>query len=238
MIKKLEWDSLFFNIPVYEIGEEFDSTKIVGELKSIQQNSVVQCKTNINCTRSIETLINNNFKIEDIGVVYSKTISNRSNELKLEFACENDEIKIHNIIHNIFTNTRFKDEYFGLNAPNKLYKYWVSAAINGQYDDCCIVSRDINDIVVGLVTVKKINNCIKIGLIAVDVDYQGTGIGRMLMQLVEMYAQRNNIKKIIVNTQYGNKASNNLYKSNGYIVDSIFYWLYLKVDNLSSDRVE
>jgi len=142
---------------------------------------------------------------------------------------EQDRKAIQKISQDAFSNTRFKDYYFGVSSANKIYKHWVSAAINGTHDDCCLVNRNMNGLIVGFVTVKKVDNYIKIGLIAVDSNHKRKGVAKELMRLVEIYAVQNNVDRIMVTTQCNNDAAKSLYRSLGYFICSEFYWLYLKV---------
>lgn len=228
MINKLDWDSSFFDIPIYSLDEKDIQNKDISAELSQLEESVVQCKLNIINSKSIETLVRFGFSIENTGVTYKKKIEN-FNEKKIELASIKDEKDILNIIKKSFINTRFKDRYFGGNSSTRLYSCWASAAIRGDYDDCCIVKKKKN-MVAGFVTVRKIKNYIRIGLIAVDVNYQKEGVGRELMQLVEAYAIKCDIKNIEVTTQYDNYTARKLYQSLGCYEDLVFLWLYIKLN--------
>ena len=85
--------------------------------------------------------------------------------------------------------------------------------------------------VIGFVTIRKIEDYIRIGLIAVDNNYQEEGVGRELMQSVEAYAIKHDIKDIEVTTQYDNSSARKLYQSLGYYEDLVFMWLYIKLNS-------
>jgi GNAT superfamily N-acetyltransferase len=229
MIKKLEWDSSFFNIPIYDLQSIDASNKDLLRALSKIKEGVVQCKLDIKKYKLLEMLIQNNFKIEDFGITYNKIPNNLSN-LKLDFAIEEDKEIIQNIASGRFDHTRFKDFYFGEKSAESLYNYWICAAIRKNYDDCCLVKKDKNGCIIGFVTVKKVENCLKVGLIAVDINHERKGIGKDLMRAAEAYALQHNIKRIIVTTQYNNLSARNMFKSMKYSVSSVFFWLYFKVD--------
>ena len=105
----------------------------------------------------------------------------------------------------------------------------MTAAIKGIYDNCCIIKKNKRGLIVGFVTVKKVADYLRVGLIAVDKKYKRKNIGGDLMGLVEMYASYNGINKIMVTTQYDNTPAIKLYNTMKYNVSSEFYWLYLKV---------
>ena len=233
MINYLLWDSSFFDIPIYELkDEDIVKVNLDKEIHSLSSGSLIQYKANIESLKLIEKLISHDFSVEDSGVTYEKTVDNKIlkfSDFRLELAKEQDIKVIQKILQDAFSNTRFKDYYFGVNSANKIYKHWVSAAINGTHDDCCLVNKNINGLIIGFVTVKKVDNYIKIGLIAVDNNYKRKGVARELMKLVEVYAVQNNVDRIMVTTQYNNNAAKSLYRSMGYGKSSEFFWLYCKI---------
>ena len=233
MINYLSWDSLFFGVSIYELKNEgVVKVHLDAEVNNLGSGDLIQCKINIENLKLIEKLTKYGFSIEDSGVTYEMTVDNkilkRSN-FRVELAVEQDRKVIQEIAQDAFSNTRFKDYYFGVNSANKIYKHWVSAAINGTHDDCCLVNKNINGLIIGFVTVKKVDNYIKIGLIAVDNNYKRKGVARELMKLVEVYAVQNNVDRIMVTTQYNNNAAKSLYRSMGYGKSSEFFWLYCKI---------
>ena len=233
MINYLLWDSSFFDIPIYELkDEDIVKANLDKEIHSLSSGSLIQYKANIESLKLIEKLISHDFSVEDSGVTYEKTVDNKIlkfSDFRLELAKEQDIKVIQKILQDAFPNTRFKDYYFGVNSANKIYKHWVSAAIKGVHDDCCLIKKNKDELIIGFATVKKVDNYIKIGLIAVDNNYKRKGIAKELMKLVEVYAVQNNVDRIMVTTQCNNNAAKSLYRSMGYGTFSEFYWLYFKV---------
>ena len=233
MINYLSWDSLFFGVSIYELkNEDVIKVHLDTEVNNLGSGDLIQCKINIENLKSIEKLTKYGFSIEDSGVTYEMTVDNKilkRSDFRVELAVEKDRKVIQKIAQDAFSGTRFKDTYFGVNSANKIYKHWVSAAINGTHDDCCLVNKNINGLIIGFVTVKKVDNYIKIGLIAVDNNYKRKGIAKELMKLVEVYAVQNNVDRIMVTTQYNNNAAKSLYRSMGYGKSSEFFWLYCKI---------
>ena len=70
----------------------------------------------------------------------------------------------------------------------------------------------------GFVTVQRDGNTAKIGLIAVNPNIQGKGIGTKLLQAAEYYAIKNNMDKMLIPTQKENISACSFYKKNGYSV--------------------
>ena len=228
MIKKLKWDSSFFNIPIYNLqSADINNRDLLSGLSKLKKG-VVQCKLNIKKYKLLELLIQNNFKIEEFSITYDQIPENLLN-VRLEIAREEDEGVIQRIATGRFSHTRFKDFYFGKKSAGKLYNHWIYAAIRKSYDDCCLVKKDKNGCIIGFVTAKKIGSYLKIGLIAVDVNHEGKGVGKELIKSVEAYALQNDIKRIKVTTQYNNLSARNMFQSMKYSTSSVFYWLYFKI---------
>ena len=74
------------------------------------------------------------------------------------------------------------------------------------------------DTINGFVTLQRDGNTAKIGLIAVNPNFQGKGIGTKLLQAAEYYAIKNNMDKMLIPTQKENILACNFYKKNGYSV--------------------
>jgi dTDP-4-amino-4,6-dideoxy-D-galactose acyltransferase len=233
MINHLSWDSLFFGVSIYELKhEDVDKANLDREVNNLDSGDLIQCKTNIENLKSIEKLTKYGFSIEDSGVTYEMAVDSKTlkhGHFRVELAVEQDRKVIQQIAQDAFFGTRFKDSYYGEDSANKIYKYWVSAAIKGTHDDCCLIKKNKDGLIVGFVTVKKVDNYIKIGLIAVDNNYQRKGIAKELMEFVEVYAVQNHVDLIMVTTQCNNNSAKRLYRSMGYSEFSEFFWLYFKV---------
>jgi len=118
-----------------------------------------------------------------------------------------------------FTTEQFKE----------LYRAWCTNSLNKQFADQTIGQFDEDNSLIGFVTIKIIDNCANVGLIAVDQKEQGKGVGQNLLQLAENYAIQNGCSSIRVPTQETNVQALKFYRKNGYKdikVESIYHlWL-------------
>ena len=93
--------------------------------------------------------------------------------------------------------------------------------------DVVFVHR-IDNQINGMITLKIEDNIAHIGLVAVDENAQGMGIGSMLIQAVEAYLQNNTtVRYLNVATQLVNKPACRLYEKNGFVVEqktNIYHW--------------
>ena len=87
--------------------------------------------------------------------------------------------------------------------------------MNKKFADNLYVYLEDNN-TVGFVTYKINNDFATIGLIAVNPNYQGRGIGGKLLKFVENKLIENNIKILLIPTQFQNEEACFFYKKHGY----------------------
>jgi len=212
-IKKLDWDSDFFNI---EIGELIN-------LNSNQNNNFYDLIY-------VKQLEDNEFEIEnylntfkETKIVFKKELSTSKESLSFDNSFDFDTRKIEaSLLYPLAFESgkysRFKlDDRFGNDKFEQLYKKWVDNSINKKFADK-IFYYLLEKEVVGFVTVKNSNDFSTIGLIAVDNNYQGRGIGKQLINIVENYCLELNINELRIPTQKENISACNFYKKLDYNV--------------------
>ena len=224
-MRRLEWDSAFFNLEIGEIENGDDLNKI-----NYSNFDLLYVKTN-------EEISLPNFRLnyEENKVVFEKHIT--------DFMDVSDKIKqfsktvynineIYDLAYESGKYSRFlKDNLFGESNFKKLYKEWVDNSIIKQFADD-ILLYFINNKVVGFVTFKKYKDYGKIGLIAVDKEHQGKGIGRQLINKVENTLYQEGIKILRIPTQLENTEACFFYKKVGYaIIENKPIKHYWKIDD-------
>ena len=118
-------------------------------------------------------------------------------------------------------HSRFRlDERFSSGKFEDMYKIWVENSINNKIADEIFVYC-IDDKICGFITIKITNDVGKIGLLAVDPEYQGLSIGKKLIKFCEAYCFNNEVKYLEVATQFRNDGANNFYTKCGFDVKEI-----------------
>lgn len=224
-MRRLEWDSTFFN---FEIGEIENS----GDIKkgNYEGFDLLYIKTNEEIN-----ILGYRLNYEENKVLFEKTITaltNMTDNIKQISESEYNINEIYDLAYESGKYSRFlKDNLFGESNFKKLYKEWVDNSITKKFADD-ILLYFINDKVVGFVTYKKHEDYGQIGLIAVDKRYQGKGIGRQLINKVENALYQEGIKKSRIPTQLQNKEACFFYKKIGYeIIESIPIKHYWKIND-------
>ena len=119
--------------------------------------------------------------------------------------------------------SRFKKDTLLAIHFERLYKTWIHKSISKVISDKVLVYK-LNKRILGFITLKEVDEYIRIGLIAVHDKYWGKGIGSSLLQAVS-YVYPN--KKNIVSTQKQNKGAIALYERNGFSLDKSQYVYHL-----------
>lgn len=212
-VKKLQWDSDFFNKAIGEITIENNCNKPI----FVNNFDLIYLKSKSDFYYEFENFIEN---FKEIKVIFEK-------KLTPNFVSENPNITTlsnitfdkHTLYQLAFESgkySRYKlDNNFDSDDFLKLYKKWVDNSINNTFADNILVYLFESEIV-GFVSYKKHNSYAKIGLIAINPNHQGKGIGRQLMQALENELQQIGIIFLQIPTQFSNDMACNFYNSIGY----------------------
>jgi len=225
MIKKLEWDSDFFG---YNVGQV-----IINADELINENALVTAAKKFKVVYVVsDTVVN--FKSEKLKLVDIKTTLIKTaliqedcfhNSLN-EYADEENG-KLQNLALQSGAYSRFKtDINFVNNEFEKLYIKWVNDSIDKINADLIIVFKDA-DGCKGFITLKYESDFSEIGLLAVDEQSRGKGIGLSLLCYANNITKNRGLKKMLVTTQFENQAAVRLYEKAGYKIFSKKYIYHL-----------
>lgn len=223
-VKKLEWDSDFFKKRIGEIlineanplisGNDFDLIYV----KSVE-NDIVEIE---------------NFKqtFFETKVVFAKKIAEKeqptdTNIISFSNTNTNEEI-LYNLAFESGKFSRFNlDENFSLKEFHDLYKKWIDNSINKQFSDDILVYKEGQN-TIGFVSYKVHDGYATIGLIAINPNEQGKGIGKKLIIAVENQLKSIGISQLHIPTQLGNEVACGFYTKLGYkIIEKLIikhYW--------------
>jgi dTDP-4-amino-4,6-dideoxy-D-galactose acyltransferase len=80
-------------------------------------------------------------------------------------------------------HSRFKNAIHLANHYERLYKTWIQKSIDGVIADKVLIYK-VGFKILGFITLKEINECVQIGLIAVHDNHMGKGIGSSLLRSI------------------------------------------------------
>jgi ribosomal protein S18 acetylase RimI-like enzyme len=211
MIKNLEWDSSFFNrriglldlnsgSPNFEDLDDWDLIYIISDEDFI-----------LDINKFINTY-------SETKVIFSKMIMESKNiiDKNISVAKKNDnKEQIYSLALESGKFSRFNlDKNFKRAEFKKLYCKWVDNSFNKGFADTVLVYKFENEII-GFVTYKVLDDIATIGLIAISPLYQGMGIGRKLINAVEIELVNRQIGELRIPTQFQNKIACEFYTKLG-----------------------
>lgn len=110
--------------------------------------------------------------------------------------------------------SRYKiDKHFPQEVFERFYRTWIANSLNGNMADGVYIIKGENEAPKGFATLKISDEEASIGLIAVDADSRGEGIGKKLINHMIGVARKKGCKRMSVATQKRNKGAVAFYKS-------------------------
>lgn len=224
MIRKLQWDSDFFNLSIgrIDLRNIDDWREIIRSNLSVDYNLVY--------VFSPQTIDDDKISLVDIKTIYSKSLS-FGEEVPSSIDIYNEDKpneSLYALALDSGVYSRFRlDKQLPSESYERLYKCWIEQSTNGQMADKVFVHRS-NDMIDGMITLKIDADEAHIGLVAVGGDARGKGIGSQLIKAIESYLLANtDVRVLKVVTQWDNISARRLYEKNGFVVESktnIYHW--------------
>ncbi|WP_051288196.1 GNAT family N-acetyltransferase [Photobacterium halotolerans] len=222
MIKfnKKVWESEFFGKNIWEINDPFEKN-VSNEFPS----GLITIKLNSQNYIAINDLISLGFSYSEGELTFNKEITKIKKNKTIEFATSRDTKVLQGIVDGLYTSSRFRRPWFSDIDRERFYSEWLKKAIEGTFDDCCILVRNLN-MISGFITVKVRDEVAYIGLIGVNRACYKKGIGSTLIEICQQYAFDNGARYLKVATQTSNLAAINLYIKSGFRLEQSTVWMY------------
>lgn len=235
-LKKLEWDSLFFDMEIYSLQVDINYSIKDTLIQKIEEVS------NKNTKFLIQTLIPSDEHrtiehIQEVGFEYVETKINLTKDVMIENNVDEnmylkkikfeDTFSFRDILFDMYgENSRFTS-ITSSQIVNKFYYEWIINSIVGRHDDECIGYYSDGQLN-GFLTYKIRDNRMTIGLLGVLPDFQGRGISSYLIEYAAQLAAENKCKKITISTQESNTKAISVYLKKGFMIESKEDWYYYK----------
>lgn len=225
MLKKLEWDSAFFNLNVGELT--YDSYSTEQDVSCFDLLYVLSKEaTTCNIPRFTKTF-------SEEKVKFSKKLQQLeapNSAICSIFDCSYAIEDLYKLAYESGKQSRFLlDTKFTKAKFKELYRLWIDNSLNKQFADDILVYRENNSIL-GMVTYKQTEEHATVGLIAVNPNTQGKGIGGKLLNALEYVLAEKKCKVLLIPTQTTNVQACNFYIKQGYqIIEQTTITHYWKV---------
>ena len=212
MLKKLDWDSNFFNLNVGEIKVHNNSQDI--SIEGFDLIYLIQKQDHpISVKGFKQTYV-------DHKLTFKKEIRKHSaNAISTKCFSNPTESEFQELCSLAFLSgqySRFRcDPKFDQSYFEKLYIQWVKNSICDEHSKGLFYIK-VDGFVAGFVTYTINLLEATIGLIAVYPAFQGRGIGGQLIQYLSSFLNENGVSKIFVATQFQNQKAISFYEKMGF----------------------
>ncbi len=220
-IRKLDWDSDFFGVDVWEcVLEEMEQMDAEMVFEQFEEPIFVYVKSKEKQQALTEYLM-------DEKVVLSKKGLLESNELSALYKPNSNQEynALLDLAYQAGHDSRFKKDQFLSQKFKDLYQLWIDRTLTGDFGDGIVVKR-VNGTIGGMITF-GIDKVLTIGLIAVDHHLRGKQIGNWLLAQVEAYARNAGCNEVRVATQRTNEFAIRFYQRNSYSECEVEYIYHL-----------
>ncbi len=234
LITVQKWDSDFFEFNVAYLSCMHLTDNIVFRTEQFIKNKrirLVQYLCNCHDRESVRIAEKNNYNFVDIRLTYSMKLMNDERYAGSQYhfgrASTDDIQHLRSLSRELYVDSRyFFDGNFDTEKIYKFYQGWVEKGVLGQFDDECWCLYD-NQKSVAFCTVKYENpHTAVIGLVGVDMQYQGKGLGQALIYSVFNVLVEKRIRKVYVVTQGRNYSAQRLYQCVGFRTHLTQLWYH------------
>ena len=221
LITLLEWDSNFFNTKIGKVEITNPTLEKLGAIEALKRKNgfdllylyFMEVDSSV-----FDWLKDNGGQLVDQKVTFQKIIG--SHELKGLSAIEIYDGDLTQKLLGLAIESGHKSRFYKdlRMRPrfNDLYTTWIEKSLSRELADEVLVSMNDSEIN-GFVTVKKTKEKGEIGLIAVDKDFRGTGVGKKLIVGAENWFKSSQCNLIKIVTQLDNIAACGLYLKTGFV---------------------
>lgn len=230
-ITKMDWDTSFWGVDIYNANKCCDITKYELSLDRELNSSpfIIQALATDSDIEYINFLEDNEFRFVESKVNLVKSVQDKIDIVEVN-AFRDARLEEFHLNKDTFYSlyggvSRFS--FLGKRKVNEFYYKWITKSIKGELDDNC-VGYYSEESLEGFITYKVVNKNLIIGLVGVFPKYQGKKVSQKLLCYINNLAINNGCNKIYVSTQGKNIKAINAYIKSGFFIDSIKHWYYFK----------
>lgn len=232
IIKYRDWDSSFFKQDIYYVEPE-DINKLSESMWLNFNQAIVQTKIKASeialCDKAQQlgfTLIESEFMLLKNFSEHQESIPN------IQPASKEDWSSVGILVSESFQYSRFRYPWFGSGESSRFYTQWAKNAIMNTFDDVCLIFKEPQNIIKGMISAKKTDkDSARVGIICVDEQYRGQGVGHHLLKAIEQWCYQQGLSRLYIATQGSNQRACSFYLKNNYQLHNLSYWFYKRVSN-------
>jgi dTDP-4-amino-4,6-dideoxy-D-galactose acyltransferase len=231
----LDWDTDFFQRRIARIVPHRITEKSAKEILEWCEKHKIDCLyflAEIDDSETTGIAEANGFHFADVRVTMQKVLEGLQAEkessegIQIRLSSEDDIPALQKIAGASHRDSRF---YFDPNFPrsvcDRLYQTWIQKSCLG-YADAVFVAL-MQDLPVGYISCHLVDpQTAHIGLIAVDSEAQGQGVGKRLISETSRWCTQQGRTQLTVVTQGRNSAAQRLYQRCGFLTLRMQAWYH------------
>lgn len=231
----LEWDTAFFGIRVGRVKAHRLTAECVAEILDWCQQEEIRCLyflADADDPQTVRLAEGAGFQFVDIRMTFSRDLrdlgamSPAPRGAVIRLVRPEDVPVLCAVAARSHTTTRFaSDGRFSVEQVASLYRTWIQRSCDG-YADVVLVAEQAGQPVGYLTSHLDQGLAGRIGLLGVQPEVQGTGIGRELLQAGLSWFKGRGAERVSVVTQGRNVAAQRLYQRYGFLIDGVQLWYH------------
>lgn len=239
-VQRLDWDSDFFGFGVGRLTGSIASTAALADAlqdSAKQGFQLVYGQCDHADTNSHQRCLEAGGRFVDAKRTYSLSLkkipaTNAPTPLRADDS-ENTRAILTSLAWQSAEYSRYRvDPDMPHDSWRRMYSTWMKNSLNGKLADAVLVERETENQggrIIGMVTINQRSDVGEIGLLSVDENYRGLGLGRRLLNSAATLCRSSGCSRIQVVTQGANLPACRAYERAGYqLVDEkhIFhFWI-------------
>lgn len=228
----LPWDSEFFGLRIAQAqGEYADRARLdaIRQWCAAHQVDCLYFLAGLDDPVTLAALCTPPFKLVDLRVTLACALEDKPyaapSSVVIRGWQPDDLPRLRAIARDAYTDSRFYfDGGFTRSLCDKLYETWIEQSCHGQADFVMIAEHE--GVAASFVTGSVRGNVGQIGLVGVDAEVRGRGLGGATMQAALAEFRQRGCTGVEVVTQGRNLGAQRLYTRAGFVTQSIKVWFH------------
>jgi ribosomal protein S18 acetylase RimI-like enzyme len=232
----LEWDSKFFGLRIANVMRRSLDAGAMDEAIAWCREQRIECLyylSEAEDSAALRLARDRGFRFVDVRVTYRMPVDPARKEPRapegaaIRLVEPRDLSSMKKLASRSHTLSRFwTDGGFSRDACAELYALWFEKSAQGDADSVWIA--ELGGRAVGYYTCHLRPNSVgEIGLVGIDPEAKGHGLGRALSERAIAWFREKGCKELSVVTQGSNVAAQGLYQSVGFRTSAVQYWHHL-----------
>jgi dTDP-4-amino-4,6-dideoxy-D-galactose acyltransferase len=233
----LEWDTNFFGLRIARVSKNRLTIDRIREINDWCLERNIKCAyflAPLDHRETIRLAEENGFRLMDVRITFEilcsdidETFIDNEPRALIRSVVAEDINPLKDVSREIFKCTRFYfDTKFPRDRVRAMYEVWLEKSCRSSADSVFVA--EIDDAPVGYITchLDESNKSGNVGLIGVALKYQGTGIGRKLIQHALRWYSESKVQRVTIVTQGRNIEAQMLFQRCGFRTRDVRLWFH------------